>query len=161
MTPRRFGGLRADIQLELNNLERLMDEIGDLPLDAPANILIVRGVGSALHDLYSGTEKIFQLIALNLDGDLPRGEDWHTQLLRRMSTPVPDVRPPVITSDLEVNLSEYLRFRHVFRNIYGFELKWHRLRELVDHVPGVYSQLREQVEAFLRFLAELDQATSD
>lgn len=161
MKPYRFAGLRADIKLELSNLERLMEEAKALPADAPENILIIRGVASVLHDLYSGAEKIFQLIALNLDGDLPRGEDWHTQLLRRMSTSVPDVRPPVLTPGLESKLSDYLRFRHVFRNVYGFELKWYRLRELANDVPGVYSELRKQIEAFLDFLAELDQITSD
>lgn len=160
MTPKRFAGLRADIQLELRNLERLIEEVGNLPEEAPSSILIVRGVGSTLHDFYSGTEKIFQIIALNLDGDLPSGEDWHTQLLRRMSTSVPDVRPPVITRDIELTLNEYLRFRHLFRNIYGFELKWHRLKELADDLPGVYDDLRRQIESFLNFLAELDQATS-
>jgi len=161
MTPKRFAGLTADILLELGNLERLIEEVSDIPAGAPFSMLIVRGVGSTLHDFYSGAEKIFQIIALNIDGDLPRGEDWHVQLLRRMSTSVPDVRPPVITHDLESNLNEYLRFRHLFRNIYGFELKWHRLKELTDGLPRVYGDLRTQVESFLAFLAELDQATSD
>lgn len=30
MTPKRFAGLRADIQLELRNLERLIEEVGNL-----------------------------------------------------------------------------------------------------------------------------------
>lgn len=161
MKPKRFAGLRADIQLELSNLERLIEETKMLPTDTPENILIVRGAASILHDFYSSIEKIFERIALNLDGDLPRGEDWHVQLLHRMSTSVPDVRPPVITPDLESNLSEYLRFRHVFRNVYGFELKWHRLRELVDDMPGVYSELRSQIDVILSFLVDLDQAISD
>lgn len=154
MKPKRFAGLRADIQLELANLERLVEEVRDLPIEAPANKLIVRGVGSILHDFYSGAEKIFQLIALNLDANLPRGEDWHAQLLRRMSASVPDVRPPVITPDLGSSLSEYLSFRQLFRSVYGFEFKWRRLRELADDVPGVYSELHKQIVAFLSLLTD-------
>jgi len=43
MKMRGFAGLRADIQLELNNLERLVEEVKDLPTDAPANILSCYG----------------------------------------------------------------------------------------------------------------------
>ncbi|MGB9887889.1 MAG: hypothetical protein ACPLRW_12990, partial [Moorellales bacterium] len=44
---------------------------------------------------------------------------WHKQLLNRMTLEVPEVRPPVISKDLARTLDEYLRFRHVFRNVYG------------------------------------------
>ncbi|WP_176229572.1 hypothetical protein [Candidatus Hakubella thermalkaliphila] len=47
--------------------------------------IFVRATGSILHDFYCGAEKIFQRIAVEVDGELPKGEDWHTELLKRMT----------------------------------------------------------------------------
>lgn len=122
----RFAGLKADIDRELKNLERLVRSMSDLvkriPPQGPTEIEL-RAAGSLLHDFYTGLEKIFQRIALRVDGDLPVGEDWHLQLLQRMASPLEDLRPQVITEEQAERLEEYLRFRHLFRNIYGFELR--------------------------------------
>ncbi len=42
---------------------------------------------------------------------------------------IKDTRPAVISEELAADLDEYLSFRHVFRNIYGFELKGSMLRD--------------------------------
>ncbi|MBI2265735.1 MAG: hypothetical protein HYU64_11260, partial [Armatimonadetes bacterium] len=96
---------------------------GVLAIPEPSS-LEVRAAGSILHDFYSGIEKIFRRISSNLDGDMPSGEDWHLELLERMSLAVEGLRPSVISEGAKSKLSEFLRFRHLFRNIYGFELKW-------------------------------------
>jgi len=35
-----------------------------------------------LHSFYSGAERLFEAIANELDGGLPKGEAWHRELLR-------------------------------------------------------------------------------
>lgn len=129
----RFAALKADIDRELRNLERLTRELKEiLSTTAEGSPTRVRAAGSVLHDFYTGVEKIFRRIAVRIDQDLPTGEDWHIQLLQRMAVPVEEIRPRVIDEKLESDLEEYLRFRHLFRNIYGFELKWRRCRPLGD-----------------------------
>ena len=54
-------------------------------------------------------------------------------------------------------LDEYLRFRHLFRNIYGFELEWERCRELFSELPIVLARLEQQFAAFDEFLGTLEQ----
>ena len=81
-------------------------------------------MASVLHDFYSGVERVFERIAVELDGELPRGGDWQSQLLNRMEEEVEGVRPRVLTSDLAERLRPFLRFRHLFRNIYGGQLRW-------------------------------------
>ena len=83
MGARKFLLLKADIDRELAQVERLLEEsrrdlsgVGEVP-----NRLEVRGVASVLHDFYSGVERVFERIALELDGELPRGADWHSQIL--------------------------------------------------------------------------------
>jgi len=156
----RFAALKADIDRELRNLERLSRELNEiLSTTAEGSVTRVRAAGSVLHDFYTGAEKIFRRIAVRIDQDLPTGEDWHVQLLQRMAVPVEGIRPRVIGEKLETDLEEYLRFRpfnHLFRNIYGFELKWERCRPLIENLSKVFSDLKEQIEEFKDFLDSIE-----
>jgi hypothetical protein len=116
----------------------------------------VRAGGGILHDFYCGVERIFRLIAARIDQDLPDGPDWHVQLLQRMAVDIETVRPAVLDRATARQLDEYLRFRHLFRNIYGFELEWARCRELLVDLPAVFEQLNQQLAAFDAFLRALD-----
>jgi len=39
-------------------------------------------------------------ISINIDGKLPKGEDWHTELLLQMGKLINGIRKAIITSDL-------------------------------------------------------------
>ena len=149
----RFAPLKADIDRELRNLERLVHELDQVLTMVPeGSVAKVRATGSVLHDFYTGVEKIFRLIAARADQDLPMGEDWHIQLLQRMSVPVEGIRSRVIDEGLEKDLEEYLRFRHLFRNIYGFDLKWERCQPLVAKLGNILANFKEQIGNFKAFL---------
>lgn len=153
----RFVALKADIDRELRNLERLLCELNEiLSTTSEDSAARVRAAGSVLHDFYTGVEKIFCRIGIRIDQDLPSGEDWHVQLLQRMAIPVEGIRPPVIDEKLEIELEEYLRFRHLFRNIYGFELKWDRCQPLVGNLSQVFSDLKKQIGKFKSFLDSIE-----
>lgn len=49
---------------------------------------------------------------------------------------------------------ELLRFRHLFRNLYGFEIEWPRLRALLEKLPSTWSAVEEDLESFEAFLGE-------
>ncbi|HOM98295.1 hypothetical protein [Acetomicrobium sp.] len=135
----RFAALKAEIDYELHNLKQLSKELDDiLSATEEGSIARTRAVGSLLHDFYSGAEKIFRQIAVKIDQDLPTGEGWHIQLLKRMAMSIEGIRPQVIDEKLENDLEEYLRFRHLFRNIYGFELKWDKCQPLVEKLKYYY-----------------------
>jgi len=72
-----------------------------------------------LHGLYSGLERLFELIASVVDGKKPGGENWHQELLKQMTAEIPKIRPAVISSSTWRRLEEYRGFRHVVRNIDG------------------------------------------
>lgn len=156
MSVQRFLLLKSDIERELRQLDKLAAEcsqaLGEL-VGVPS-ALELRGVASILHDFYCGVERIFERIATELDGELPHGQDWHVQLLERMTAPVESVRPQVIGSDMATTLREYLRFRHLFRNVYGFELRWERLRVLAKDAGSVLDRFKGEMRAFEEILVD-------
>jgi hypothetical protein len=50
-----------------------------------------------LHSFYSGLERLFELIARHVDGNLPGGTTWHRHLLQQMGQDFTDLRPAVTT----------------------------------------------------------------
>ena len=73
MVTRDFASLRADIRRELTSLQRLEGEAQQLVARVPERptFVEIRTAGSLLHDFYTGAERIFQRIALELEGGLP------------------------------------------------------------------------------------------
>jgi hypothetical protein len=116
----------------------------------------LRGLGSLLHDFYTNIEDIFEMISTDIDGSkISESQDWHKRLLVRMSIPIPEIRPPVISKDLYNKLDEYLRFRHVFRNVYGYLLEWKRIRPLLEDLETTYNQFKLEIGVFRSFLFDM------
>lgn len=65
------------------------------------------------------------------------------------------VRPAVISSKTLEALDEYLRFRHVVRNIYAFEFDADRVGRLVRDLDPTFSRVRVELQAFGDFLERL------
>jgi predicted nucleotidyltransferase len=149
MTENPTEAMKQRIADELQALERVIAQLQQLLVQMPESPTFVelRATGSILHDFYSGIERIFERIAVTLDGGLPEGERWHQLLLQQMEEET-KVRPAVIDRELSARLLEYLKFRHRFRNIYGDELQWDKLRPLAENVFDTLAQLRKRLEDF-------------
>ncbi|MDN3513845.1 MAG: hypothetical protein NG747_05530 [Candidatus Brocadia sp.] len=144
--------MKKDIEVELENLQRLIIEMSDLigRLSEKPNFFETRAAGSILHDFYCGVEKIFERIALSVDHKMPEGEDWHRQLLKQMTTPNEGIRKEVVKEDLFIELKEYLSFRHLFRHIYGFNLKWEQFSQLCYHLKDLTEKLKHSLIDFFK-----------
>ena len=94
-------------------------------------------------------ENIFKRVAVELDDDPMRGESWHRQLLLRMKMSTKQ-RPALLTEELHDTLNEYLRFRHVFRNAYSFDLDWQKMAPLVLRLEETFRDVESALNDFLR-----------
>ena len=143
---------REKIRAELEQLKGIVEgkfEEWRSRGDPSQDSLVRVGIGAVLKDFYDGVERIFKHIAAAFNEPTPSGEEWHKQLLEKMSQPTEN-RKPVISQALRDALDEFLRFRHLFRNIYVVtQLKWEPMAPLVAKLPQVYEQLRKEVESFL------------
>jgi hypothetical protein len=111
-----------------------------------------------LHGLYSGLERLFELIARHLDEEPLTGETWHRDLLQRMAAEVAELRPAVISTDTLKALDEYRRFRHLVRNLYTLDLLPEKIAPLMDFLPPTWEQVQAELSAFAEFLDDLARA---
>ena len=138
--------LESTIAQELDVIGRLRGEArSELARQAPNP----RVLGSVLHDFYTCCERVFKRIVSEINGAFYQGDAWHKELLYRMTIPVEGVRPALISQELAAELDEYLSFRHVFRNIYGFELKGERIMRLSGNLEQIGLRFEKEVRAFL------------
>ncbi len=110
------------------------------------------GVALNLHSFYSGVERIFEDIARTVDDSVPSGAGWHANLLLQMASSVTNVRPAVIRSEARACLDEYRGFRHVVRNVYAFNLRPARIKELSDGLPACWTSICEDLQKFIGFI---------
>lgn len=140
----------AEVEKELDNLQELRREMKEIK--SSEAMVSRRSMGSILHDFYNCCERIFRKIALDVNGGYEDSEKWHKALLFKMTLPIKEVRPPVISEELAAELDEYLSFRHVFRNIYGFELKGDRVVHLAGKFDDTAERFMNEIRKFLSVL---------
>ena len=136
---------REQLQRLLFGIQRLLTQCRDTP---PTEIEL-SALAATLHSFYTGVENIFKRVAMELDGEPVRGEAWHRELLLRMKMPTAR-RPAVLLEELHDSLNEYLRFRHVFRNAYSFDLDWQKMSPLVLRLEETFQKLEEALDGFLK-----------
>lgn len=114
--------------------------------------LYLDSIALSLHGFYSGIEGILENTATSLDQQLPGGKGWHKELLNQMASEIPDTRPAVISDSTVTILDEYLRFRHLVRNIYSFEIDPVRLGPLVEGASDAFNQVGQELTDFAKWL---------
>jgi hypothetical protein len=155
-----YTALAGRIRQSLLDLKRVVDR-ADLLLSQALqkdDNGYLDGVALNLHGFYTGVERIFEDIARSVDQAIPGGPEWHRDLLLQMADELASVRPAVITPETRYCLDEYRGFRHLVRNVYTFNLRPSRLRELAEELKSCY----QAVEANLHdFMGILEQSATD
>lgn len=161
----RYQTLRQRIQHEHQEIDHTVSVIQRHWEKAKSadedQVAYVNSVALNLHGFYAGLERIFQLIAIELDGATLGGEAWHSELLQQMTLDIPEVRPPALEPETARRLDEYRKFRHLIRNIYATNIDPARVQNLVTKLPSLWTDIQHDVDAFVDFLAELAQADEE
>jgi hypothetical protein len=142
------------LQTELKEIDGILEriEVGWQRAQDTGDDLYLDSVALNLHDFYAGLERVFSLIAATIDGNLPKGANWHQMLLSQMAEELPGVRPAVISARTKSMLETYLGFRHVVRHVYAYKFNPSKMKPLVEELPTVFARLQEELIAFARFL---------
>ena len=110
--------------------------------------------GKHLHDYYICLEKLFEEIFVRLKEDLPDGKTYHKDLLIQAITPLPGLRPSIIDKELFQHLDELRGFRHVFRNLYRYQLNTEKLLSIVGRTISQHKKIEKCLDNFINFLEE-------
>jgi hypothetical protein len=157
----RYAVVAGRIRQELVDLERVVTRTERALVAArqhPENQdLYLDSAALNLHDFYAGLERIFRQIAATVDQSVPSDHDWHRELLRQMTVSLPQIRPQVLSVEAAKAMDEFLRFRHIVRNIYTFEFDPDRIEHLVQRLRPSFEQMRIELLAFAEFLEQLIQ----
>jgi hypothetical protein len=154
--------LKADIRDEIARLQRAITEyreaIAGTDLSAPELPSFTKAaIASYVHAFYTGCEHVFRVVSAFFENELDPAR-WHADLLKRMRLEIPGVRPRVLSDALAAELDLYRGFGHVFREAYGHELHWRRLRPLAERMADVSRETFAQIE---RFVADLPDEIPD
>ncbi len=158
----RYRLLLQRIQQEVDALERTQTAVQRhwqsafrLAADQDA---YVNSVALNLHSFYSRLERIFELIADEVDDVKLRSGEWHLELVRQMTVDMGAVRPPVLDMQTAARLDELRRFRHLVRNSYTDDLAPERMRRIVEELPALWQAVRVQLTRFSAHLDDLSHA---
>ncbi len=123
--------------------------------------IYIDSVALNLQSFYAGIERLFELIARQIDSTLPNGETWHRDLLKQMTKDLQGSRPAVIGQETFFALDNFRRFRHLLHNVYTMNLVPDKMAGLISALPGLWAKLQAELLAFADFLEAMDQATQD
>jgi hypothetical protein len=159
----RYRLLAERLSVELRSVEKLVgraeEALSRSVRQRQDQEFFVASAAFDLHGFYSGLERLFELIANEIDESRPTSASWHRDLLTQMSLAVTDVRPAVLSTETVLALTDYLEFRHVVRNMYTFNLRFERVVELVHGLRPVFETVQRDLQTFVEYLQEL--STSD
>jgi len=156
--PQVLRQLAGDIEIELAKLSKLATQLQRtqqiLQQENDYTELFYKSLAFDLQSFYTGCERIFSLIAKELNGGIPKGEAWHRQLLERMGA-VAEERGVVISAETARALDEFLKFRHVVRSIYGFDIDTERIDKLLSLHPSAWDLFESDIKEFVNWLRDL------
>lgn len=154
---RSLADLRTDLQVERSKLTVLVQTFDDL-LQAWQEPEAARercdAAALRLQSFYTGIERCFVQIVRVLNGGPPDGADWHRRLLERMGVST-DTRPALLDASTLQGLAELMRFRHVVRHLYAYELERDQVERLLHRAVALWPCLEQQFACFDGWLREL------
>ncbi|MCH9714898.1 MAG: hypothetical protein K0U63_10190 [Cyanobacteria bacterium] len=153
----RLAELRTDLQVERTKLALLVESLAALqrtwsiPEGAQERC---DAAALRLQSLYTGIERCLVQIVRVLNGGPPDGADWHRRLLDRMTVST-EVRPALLDAATAKGLAELMRFRHVVRHLYAYELEPDQVQRLLGRALDLWPAVERHLAAFDAWLQEL------
>lgn len=156
----QYAVLVARLQNELNRLDQVakIAKIQAEKAQRTGDADFLQAAALSLQNYYMGVERIFEEVAKQVDRSLPSGSSSHQELLEQMGLEIPQTRPPLLSPDTVIQVSQYRAFRHIVMHRYGFELQPARAKELVEQLATCHARLTADVKHFCQFILVVDQS---
>jgi hypothetical protein len=148
----RLAILAADLREQQMQIEAIYQKIASRRKNYIKDQVALESLAYQLHNLYSAFEDLFRAVANHFENHIADPPGWHKELLKRMKTPLPGIRPAFISSEALEFFDELRGFRHVFRHAYGFELEPEKVKFVLQKALKLRKIYKRDLQAFLRQL---------
>lgn len=150
----KYLALKTRIDDEMMALEQnfqamktALEQRDDVP-----EIFITPTLSGYICDFYTACERISERVAVTLDGEIPKTESWHEQLLLQMAEIGGENRPPLWQGSLLLELNDYRKFRHLARHNYSLQLRKERVIELAQQTEAILAKIQAAITVFNQWL---------
>jgi hypothetical protein len=140
-----------EINIELNSMKLIVDDIELLIIEVgnnEATNIYKTALGGFAAQFYNGVENILKRIHKSYKIDLPKGENWHLDLLERFSIESGFAIPIKLSSPIIESLTDYRRFRHYFFHGYSHNINWTILLDGVKDIRLVFNQFVQELNNY-------------
>ncbi len=130
----RYRELKEDVLDEEKALDETVERLGDIrhKFDPwKQDQLIEPAMGTYLMNFYNGIENILKRISKEYYLAVPKGGNWHKELLT-LSYHAPEGKMAIFAQEIVERIVPYKNFRHRFVSGYGFQLKGEKMLDLID-----------------------------
>jgi uncharacterized protein YutE (UPF0331/DUF86 family) len=138
-----MANLRDRVDAELDNIQEVLGRLSSVKNLSSINDLELAGVATLLHNFYNGIENVIKQIVLSKKVNIPRGQNWHRDLLDLA------LKYKVINKTVHRELKQFSGFRHFFSHAYAFHLESERLKPLVKAAPRLFVSIKRNIQKFL------------
>lgn len=150
--------LIVDVENELNFISREVDILKrkrhriEVEKDLENIDSHLKAIALTMHSIYSGYEKIIEMLVKGLDGDVPTAIEYHSALLKRATYEVPDVRPPIISEETFLLLNALRAYRHKLRRIYTYLISPKKVLNLTEDAIRTFDLFERDWGIFKEFI---------
>ncbi len=107
-----------------------------------------------IHNIYGVIEGYCLRVAKFYENGLD-SDSWHSDLLRRMTLSIPELRPALLGKELWYQLDDLRAFRHKFRHLYARPIDPTRVMAVQDQVEPAVSGFLTAHSAFRAALEQI------
>lgn len=130
-------------------IQKLLEEILkiDISLSEPRYVFAIK-----TQQFFTATEDLLKQIAKAFENNIQDPSASHKELLIRLHTEIPKIRPRVLSDESFRLLNKVRAFSHFICHAYDCELLESELKEIQHRLIELRPYLKEDVEAFREYV---------
>ncbi|MFH2004050.1 MAG: hypothetical protein ABIK27_04810 [Bacteroidota bacterium] len=143
-----MASIKEKIYAEIENITKVFIEFEKVKDKPDKELVVLVGIGAYLQSIYTGMENILKQLLLHKNIPIPDTPTWHKDLLNLA------VDHNFIAKETANKIGKYLFFRHFFTHAYGFLIDEAKLKPLMNNIPDIYSEFKEEIENYITKIGE-------
>lgn len=104
---------------------------------------------------YTAIEDLLKQVAKGFENHIEDLSASHKELLVRLHTEIPKIRPQLLSKESFLLLDKVRTFRHFVRHAYDCELDEQELRQIQNRIKAHWLSLESDIEQFRNYLVKL------